>query len=254
MLGAERRVRILELLEREGAAKVGYLARALGVNESTIRRDLERLQAEGLLERVSGGAMPLHLGTAFERPYAAEEHRQVELKRRIAAAAAGLVEHGDTLILEASSTVAELARQIRGRRRLTVVTNSPHIALELAHAPAVHIIVCGGDLKRDTMALVGPRAHRTLAEFHVDKAFVGITALSVERGLAAGSVEEAEVKRAILASARQAIGLADHTKLGVTAFAAVGPATLIHQLLTDREANEALVAGLRLAGVEVTLC
>lgn len=213
------------------------LSKALGVSPATVRRDLTELEKQGLIRRTHGGALPLS-GTSFEPSLGQKAAEQVEEKRRIGMAAASLVRDGETIILDAGTTTVEIARALSARRDLTVVTNSLAIAAELADREGVHVIVTGGDLRKHTMALVGPAAESFLRTITADRVFLGINGISPERGLTTPNLLEAATKRAMVQAASEVVVVADHTKLGRVTFAHVADLEQVDRLVCDEPAGE----------------
>lgn len=213
------------------------LSQALGVSPATVRRDLTELEKQGLLRRTHGGALPLS-GTSFEPSFGQKSGEQVEEKRRIGAAAASLTRDGETVILDAGTTTMEIARALSGRRDLTAVTNSVSIAAELATMEGVHVILTGGDLRKNTMALVGPAAEAFLRTITADRVFLGINGIDPERGLTTPNLLEAATKQAMVRAASEVVVVADHTKLGRVAFAHVAGLDQVDRLVCDEPAGE----------------
>lgn len=251
MLPEERRSRIARQVAEAGAASVAELSRLFGVAEETIRRDLRALEAAGVLRRTHGGALrvdsppgglpqgpargPAALAAA---PYAARAgaaglfavreaagpvafpvapfseraSQNRELKAAIARAALELVQDGDTIFLDSGSTVLELAKLLACRRELVVVTHSLKAAAQLAEAPHISVNVVGGTLRPQELALVGPEARRALERMRAAKAFMACAGFGPAFGATVSDVLEADIKRAMVESAAQAILLADHTK------------------------------------------
>ncbi len=252
LLAEERRRRILEAIEAEGVASARDLAVQFGVSPITIARDLDRLEQDGLIRRVHGGAVSVR-GASFEPPFRARETLLAEEKRRIAATAAGLIREGESLILDVGTTTLEVARVLKRRRNLTVIVSNLRAAFELASQPAIQVIVVGGRLRASELSMVGHIAEETLRAFHVDLAIIGVGGITPEQGLTEFNVDEAGVKRVMIAQARRKVVVADHTKLGKVMLAAVAPLAAVDTLVTGREADPAAVARLREAGLEVLL-
>lgn len=250
MFPEERRRRILEQMRSGAAVTVADLASEFGVSESSIRRDLRDLEQSGLLARTHGGALPVD-GTLEEPSFAEKSALHLAEKREIARVAAGLVKDGDSIILDAGTTTLEIARLLLQRRDLTVVTNAYHIAAEMADAPGIRVVVTGGEIKGNTLALVGPMAERALEEINVDRVFLGTNGLDLERGLTTPTQAEAAIKRRMIAAARQTIVVADHTKMGKVAFATIAPVTRAHIIITDRHMDSDVARELKARGVEV---
>jgi DeoR/GlpR family transcriptional regulator of sugar metabolism len=158
---------------------------------------------------------------------------------------------GDTIFLEGSTTVLELARRLIHRNRLTVVTNSPTIVCELQRSPSVNVLCTGGDLQKDTFYLSGVWAQRALSEIRLDKAIMGISAIDPQYGVSTANHAEAQIKKMVTKAARTRIALADHGKFGLQCFAYVGPVSDINVLVTDSGTDEKNVEELRENGVQV---
>lgn len=254
---SERSQYILQQLLEVGQVNVDELSQRLGVNTSTIRRDLERMERQHLLRRVHGGAVPVDTlsygGYANDLTFQTNVNKQAEEKNRIALAAAQLVEPGDSIALSPGTTTTYLARTIRMQQipNLTVVTNAINIAMELAGLPGLNLIVTGGIFLPDFFALVGPTAEQNLREIYVQKAFVGVTGLNVQNGLTGPNQLEAYTHKLTLERARRSIVLADHTKLGYVALYTFAPVTAVHTLITGKEAKESIIEELRAREIEV---
>jgi DeoR family transcriptional regulator of aga operon len=242
--------RILELLARDGSVSVGALATDLAVSEATVRRDLQILGDQRLLERSHGGAIA-H-GTAHELPVRYRTGRSDE-KQRIAHAAAELVEEGTAVGLTGGTTTTEVARVLATRQDLTVVTNALNIAVELAVRANLKLIVTGGVARSASYELVGPLADATLQGIYVDVAFVGVDGIDAARGLTTQNEVEAATDRALIARAGRTVVVADGSKLGQVAFALIAGLELVDELLTNADADPEQVERLRAAGLRVTL-
>ena len=233
-----RRRQILELVKTDGAAHVTALAQKFGVSTVTIRNDLTKLAEAGELLRDRGGAITApasrpailvtHLLGLNER--ALLNH---EAKQRIGKAAAQLVEAGDTIIMDAGTTVVEMAPHLGGIMPFTVVTNALNVALTIGGATSAQVILLGGTLSRDASSSVGPLAEQTLADLSVGKLFLGTQALDLHDGLTDTTLEIAQVKRAMIKAAKQIYLLADSTKWDHTGFIKVAPLEEMDALITD---------------------
>lgn len=252
MLPAERQNRILQLINEHQRVTVAQLSQALGVSDMTIRRDLARLEERGVLRRTHGGAVLLKYPPG-DLPYYAREGEQLEEKEAIARLAAEMVQDGDTIVLDAGTTIAHLARRLIGKRHLTVITNSLYVINILLGAPDITVINTGGTLWVPTASFVGPLAVAALRRFTADKAFLATPAISLEAGVTNSNLYEAEVKAVMLEIARQKILLADHTKFGRTSYAIVAPIQAFDHLVTDEKTPAKVVAHIRTAGVDVRI-
>ena len=231
-LAPQRWDNLRTLIRDSGVIRVEDLCRRLKVSPATVRRDLDQLEQSGAIRRVHGGAVSVESrmdepGFAHKTSLAARE------KRRIAEAALSFVEPGDTIYLDGGSTVLELARLLRERTNLTVVTNSLHAAHELA-GRGPRLIVIGGELRRLSQTLVGPLTRLLLQELHLDKAFMGTIGFALKEGLTTTDPSEAFTKQAVMAQARQVIVLADSSKAGKVSFASAGRWASVHVLITDK--------------------
>ena len=251
MLAEERRFRICEVLSRQRTVTATELKTTLMVTAATIRRDLAALEQEGLLVRSHGGAVSKASSTNFQPSYETLRRTNLDEKQLIAEEAAKLILDGDTVFLEGSTTVYELATRLLQRNRLTVVTNSPLIVCQLQRAPNINVMCTGGDLQRDVFYLSGLWAQQSLNEIRVDKAVLGISAIDPAYGISTASQAEALIKKLILKIAKVRIALADHSKFGNQGFAYVGPSTDIHTLITDSGTEDKHINALRESGVQV---
>jgi ribose transport system substrate-binding protein len=176
-----------------------------------------------------------------------------ELKRTIGCAGAHFVSDGDTIILDAGATTTYLARSLRGKRDVTVITNSLPVLAELADFPDITLVATGGVVRSESRALVGAGAEGTLNDMRVDKAFIAGTGLSTDFGLSNTNIPEAGVKQAMLRAAREVILLADHTKIGTESLVKIAPLECIHRLITDAGISPHDRAALIQRGIEVTV-
>jgi DeoR family fructose operon transcriptional repressor len=253
LLAEERRFRIREILSRERTVTVSELIRTLGVTAATVRRDLAGLEKEGVLVRSHGGAVSRTSSTTFQPGYQTLGRSHHAEKQAIAREAEHLILDGETVFLESSTTVYELARRLLHRNRLTVITNSPPIVHEFQRSQHVSVICTGGELHKDVFYLSGAWAQRALSEIRVDKAVLGVSAIDPAYGISTAGQAEAQIKKMILKSARVSIGLADHSKFGNQGFAYVGPVTDLDILVTDSTTDAKYLRPLREAGVELIL-
>jgi DeoR/GlpR family transcriptional regulator of sugar metabolism len=223
MLAAERRRAILAALQSGGAVRVADLAAELSVSEMTVRRDLDALDSQDLLRKVHGGAVTRH--HRGEEPRSAEKarHRRAE-KVAIGQAAAGLVTDGMTIAIGAGTTTTELARALRERPSVTVITNSISVFdvltdFDTHDGPAAYL---SGGVRTPSDALVGPIADTALASFRVDATFLGVHGFDLHAGLTSPNIDEAQTNRTLIEIAATLVVLADHTKyteVGTNVFA-----------------------------------
>jgi len=245
----ERHQRIVELLRQDSRITVTGLTRLLHVSDATIRRDLRELEKKGLIARTHGGAI-LSERAGFEPSVNQREEQFRAEKERIGRLAASLVQEGETVILDAGTTTIEVARNLRNRTNVTVITNALNICAELARSK-VNVILTGGNLRKPTLALVGPLAEANLRRFHVDKAFLGANGISVREGITTPNLTEAETKRRMLEQAKTVIVVADHSKIEKASLVTVASVSEIDVFVTDDGISEAQIKEFAEAGIQV---
>jgi DeoR family transcriptional regulator, aga operon transcriptional repressor len=249
MTASSRRGVILDLLTRNGFVDVSGLQRQFGCSEATVRRDLDRLQREGRLRRTHGGAV---LDGQRERAITARAAEWVSEKQAIARAAVQMVPDGAAVGIGGGTTTQFVARALAGRSGLTVVTNAINIAMELV-SKELRVIVTGGELRSETYELVGPLAEPAASQLHLDLIFVGVDGLSVDGGLTTHNPVEARIDRVLIDQANEVVVVADHTKLGRKTFARIAPLEAAHTLITDRQADLAVVGEMERSGLRVVI-
>jgi DeoR family transcriptional regulator, aga operon transcriptional repressor len=236
MRTGQRRREILRQLFVTGYVEAKELAETLGVDSSTIRRDLEALARDGHLQRTHGGARALP--GAVDVPYAVKQQERTAAKGAIAAAACEIVRDGDSLLLDSGSTTYKLAVALRARRDLTVVTNDLHIGRLVAEYPGVRLLITGGELLSSTYTLFGERAVAFVEDLRVDWTFLGADAIDSDTGITNTNTPEVPLKRAMIAVGRTTIVLADSSKFGRHALVRVADLSEVDQLLTDEDLTD----------------
>jgi DeoR family transcriptional regulator of aga operon len=234
MIAAQRRGLILDRVRRHGGASIGDLAEAIGVSLSTVRRDLDYLTREGYLVRSHGGALLAEpQRTTFEPRREIGVHLAQEAKLAIGRRAALMVEDGQSVIFDSSSTVLAAARAVVARKlRITACTNDVAIAAELARGDGIQVVVLGGSVRAGSLTLTGEPGQSFLDRLHADIAFIGIHSLARGR-LTETSLEVVGMKQRMIASAAQVVVLADSSKFAHIAFCEVCPLGRIDNLITD---------------------
>jgi len=216
----------------------------------TVRRDLDELERQGLLRRVHGGAVSAR-GRSYEPAFLIRSSIHQSEKERIAIAALSLIKNGDSIALDVGTTTLEIARRLGDRHDLTVVTSSLRVAHELSEVAGIRLILTGGILRPGELSLVGRIAEETVQQFFVDKPFLGVAGIDLEAGMTEYSLEDALVKRAMLRSAKQTIVVADASKFGQVAFAAVAPVRAANYIITDASIQQDTLDALRSLAIEV---
>lgn len=252
MRSGQRKHEILRLLYLTGYVQARDLAERLGVDGSTIRRDLDALARAGHLQRLHGGAQA-RPGT-IDVPYAVKQGEHLVAKQGIAAAAARPVRDGDSVLLDSGSSTYQLAVALAGRRNLTIVTNDLLIGQAVADYPGLRLLVTGGELLTSTYTLVGDRAVAFVEDLRVDWTFIGADAIDAGAGITNTNTLEIPLKRQMLAVGRTTVVLADSSKFGRRALVRVAGIEEVDRILTDDELDIADEPryGMRLQRVPVT--
>jgi DeoR/GlpR family transcriptional regulator of sugar metabolism len=248
----DRRARIVELVRQQGSARVSELAERFGVTPVTIRSDLAQLEREGALVRDHGGAVasaPASALIAFEQRTGMER----EAKQRIGEAAASFVEPGDSILLDAGTTVVEMVRHLRQQTPLTIVTNALNVAAELRNLSGAEVWMLGGTLNYATFGTLGPLVEQSLRDLVVQKLFLAAESIDPVFGVTDSTLEIAQVKRAMAGAARQIFLLADSSKWRRSGFIKVLPFSAIHTLITDDGLPDQARRAVEQAGVRLLL-
>ncbi len=248
----QRRVFILEELEKRGQVDVTSLSKALKVSEVTIRNDLKRLEQKNALIRARGGAIKIdRVGMDFT--ISDKNKQNFDLKKKIGKAAAGLIEAGDTIILDSGTTTMEIAKNLGDVGELTVITNAMNIANQLAEHTKVNVIIPGGSLRKNSLSLIGATAEESFKNYFCDKLFLAVDGFSVLHGLSTPNVEEAHLNRVMISISKQVIVVADSTKFHRRSFAFIAHASDIDILVTDAGIPDEDKKKLETAGIKVVI-
>jgi DeoR family fructose operon transcriptional repressor len=241
-LTIERRMKIAQIVNTHKTATVAEIAERLGASPSTVRRDLDVLDEQGLITRTRGGAIAIDYSpqTTLRRALPAYEQRlneYTEEKRSIGQCAAEYIHDGETIILDASSTNHYLLPFLARKQDLTVITNSLYISKELMTIsetnPSLTVVCSGGTLFMRSYSFIGMLAEQAISQFFVDKAFIGLRGISLHHGLTSPFLEEIPLKRQMIKCTQQVFILADHTKFNVTSANLIAPLNVVHTLVTD---------------------
>jgi ribose transport system substrate-binding protein len=251
---AERRQRLLALLLEQPGIRVPELAQQLGVSQGTIRNDLNALAEAGQVTRVRGGAVSTTEALAQGVRFAAQARVNVAAKQRIARWAANLVEDGDSILLDASTTVFHLAHFLQDRRNLTVVTNGLDVARALAQNPTNTVILLGGVLNASGTLVTGLLSEQFLSNLHMKTAFVSCTGFSPEAGLTENDLHRAEIKRLMIGSASRVVALIDASKFGRVDLAPFAQLHQVCHIFTDEDLAPAWVQRLEATRTPLSLC
>jgi DeoR family transcriptional regulator of aga operon len=252
MLIEERRQHVLTTIQREGRALVSELSDSLGISRITIRKDLDHLEARGLVQRTHGGALVPQSGALIDRSLQEKEQVHLIEKQRIAEAAVKLVCDGQCILLDSGTTTTAIARALRGFSHLTIITNALNIAAELAGTD-FDVILTGGTLRKNSFSLVGPLAEDMLREMHADILFLGVDGFDPAFGVTTPNLLESRVNRAMVQASRKVVAVCDSSKFSHRSLALIAPPSFINVVITDTRIQDADAEALRAAGMEVIL-
>jgi DeoR family transcriptional regulator, aga operon transcriptional repressor len=256
MKAPNRADQILRELRHKGSVSLDELIKALGASAASIRRDLARLEERGLVRRTHGGATlvepllyePFRYDSLFQNR---EQHRIPE-KRRIGLAAAELIRENETVGFTAGTTTTHVARNLRNRHNIRVITNAVNIAMELSNCAGLRTFVTGGLVQwAGSFSLVGQAAITSLSDVYMDRVFVSVCGIDLTRGITVIEPDEGLTFRTMIHQAKQTVVVADSSKLGIVTPALISPISSIHVLITDTRASDKAIAPFLEQGIDV---
>src|SRR5688572_27318370 len=247
---SERQKQIHSLLTQQGRLSVIEIVKQFSISEATARRDLESLASQGKAQRVHGGVIAVEQAPP-EQPILEREREQQEEKSRIGRAAAHLIADHETVFLGSGTTVLEVARHLRNRKNLTVITNSLPVLNTLVGINGITVISLGGMLRDSELSFIGHITEQALMEVRADKVIMGTRGVSLEHGLTNDYLQETLTDRAILKIGRKVIIVADHTKVNRVATALLAPLDSMQTFVTDAKADKKFIQVLKKNGIEV---
>lgn len=237
MLAIERRNVILAKLQEERKVVVSELATAFRVTEETIRRDLDKLEKEGMAKKTYGGAV-LNENLNIDLPYNVRRKTHVEEKTYIAQLISDMIKDGDNIILDASTTALAVAQKIKEKSKITVITNSIEIILELSDKPDFKILSTGGTLKEGSLALVGYQAEKMIGTFHADVAILSCKGIDIHHGLTDSNEADSEVKKSIIRSSNKKIIAVDSSKFDKISFTTICNFDDVDVIVTEKKPED----------------
>jgi DeoR family transcriptional regulator of aga operon len=252
----ERQDQIVILLEKTGRVSVIELGEHFGVSQATIRADLDTLASQNLLIRTHGGAIARDdKSRRNELELSFETRRDInpEQKARIGAAAAAMIQDGEAIVLDASTTTLSITDHIKGHRELTVLTNSILVTMALIDSPGVTVVMPGGFVRRDSASMVGKEGHAFIERFNFQRGFFGAKGFTLEEGLTDVNHAEVAIKKSFIERTKQVIAVVDSSKWGQVGFASFTSTNQVDCVITDKDAPADMVATLREAGVDVII-
>lgn len=250
----ERRQSLLDILRKQPGLRVPELAQALSVSEGTVRNDLNALEEEGRLRRVHGGAVLMQQDQFQNNSFVRRFQQNAAAKLAIAREAALLVNDGDSILLDASTTVYYVARALSHRQNLRVVTNGFEVARELAENPSNNVILIGGVVNNNSSSVTGLLSERIIEELNIEKAFLSCSGCSLERGMTEILLAEAQIKRKVIESSQVLYALVDSSKFGRSDLTSFASLKKIRRLFTDNDISPEWVEQLKELGIEFTIC
>ena len=248
----ERRALILRLLEQKEEVQVTEISRETGISEVTIRKDLTILQNRHLLLRTRGGAMRKPIENTNEET-AVDKKRMFNIreKQRIGEEAVKLIKDGDFIMLDSGSTTLEVARHLGKFQHLRILTNAMNIATELMNYKRFDVVLLGGNVRVNSLSMVGPLALSVLRNFSRYKLFLGVDSFSIENGVSTPNLEEALLNQLMIQQAGKVIAVFDSSKFNKRSFVHVANANELDYIITDNAIPTGMTGKLKAAGVEV---
>ena len=249
MLAIERRNAILEKLQAERRVVVSELSQIYKVSEETIRRDLEKLENDGFAIKSYGGAV-INENANVDLPFNIRKKRNVISKQKIAEVISSRIKDGPSIMLEARSTAVDIAKALKERKNLTLITNSIEILIEMFDTPNVNVLSTGGAMREGSFALVGPQTDKMLKSYHVDIAIVSAKGFDLETGMTDTEELHANNKKTMLHAGREKVLAVDSSKFGKTAFTEIGTLEDISMVVTDAKPDEVWLQAFKEYGIE----
>ena len=249
MLAIERRNAILEKLQAERRVVVSELSQIYKVSEETIRRDLEKLENDGFVIKSYGGAV-INENANVDLPFNIRKQRNVISKQKIAEVISSRIKDGTSIMLDASSTAVYIAKALKERKNLTLITNSIEILIEMFDTPNVNVLSTGGAMREGSFALVGPQTDKMLKSYHVDVAIVSAKGFDLETGMTDTEELHANNKKTMLHAGREKVLAVDSSKFGKTAFTEIGTLEDISMVVTDAKPDEVWLQAFKEYGIE----
>jgi DeoR family transcriptional regulator of aga operon len=248
--GDKRRQNIMNLLKRQGKITIQEIIEHFDCSEATARRDLDELKYAGII-RSLGGAQLEGYSEGKEVPFQDKrQHLRLE-KEAIAAKAASLIEEGDVIGLTGGTTTFLIAKAIKFRKNITVVTNAVNIAMELSEGEDIQVVLTGGVMRKNSYELCGPLAEKTVEDLNIGKMFLGVDGVTVQQGITTFSETEAFIAKLLMERSLQTIAVFDHTKVGKASLFGIAALSSLHGCITDQTLDDALDTHLQKSQVEL---
>lgn len=243
----------MERVNRHGFVEVSHLSKILNISPTTLRRDLQKLEERKLLIRTYGGAISNEESKA-RYSFARAEVEHKEEKRKIGVVAANMIKEGDTVILGPGTTTMEIARNVKDKQKLVMITDSIDIAYELEGNSNITVILTGGVLREESHSLVGHVVEQVLGQMYADKLFLPVAGITISEGATNLDMFTVSVKKAMISTAREVIVVADSSKIGKRNLVPLTPLSAINKIITDDNAPPKEIEAFQRKGIEVIVC
>lgn len=237
MLPLERRRKIIEYINANQSVKVIELSKDFNVTEETIRRDLEKLEKEGVLMRTYGGAVLIEK-EHDDQPFSVRSRENIENKKQIGLMLNQLIQDGETIMMDSSTTSLEVAKIIGDSKSITLITNSMGLAMEVVHFDEMQVICAGGTLRRKSLSFIGPTARKGIYSYYADKVILSCKGIDMEKGIMESNEMEADVKKAMIESAKTVILVVDHTKFNTLSMIRLYDLSKVDIIVTDTKPSQ----------------
>lgn len=251
--GTKRRERILQLLKSQGRTTIQEIIEKFDCSEATARRDLFELEKTRLVIRTIGGAQFEGFSGVREVPFQEKQKLLWIEKESIAAKAGSMIDEGDIIGLTGGTTTYLIAKEIKLRRNITVVTNAVNIAMELADSDGIQVVVAGGVLRKNSFELCGPMAEKTVEDLHIGIMFLGADGFTLEQGLTTYSEQEAQIAKLLMKRSLKTIAVFDHSKVGRVSLFNIAPLSQLHACITDEVLSDEWIENLSRLHVPIYL-
>jgi DeoR family transcriptional regulator of aga operon len=248
----ERRNKIIDKLETDNQVLVSELSNEFNVSEVTIRNDLAYLEEKGIMHRTHGGGIKQRK-VALEYGLTEKQKQNLPQKKRIGAKAVELIQENETIILDSGSTTMEIAKNLSIFKNLTVITNALNIISQIKEYPNIHLIVPGGILKPQSVALYGTPAEDAFKNYYCDKFFMGTDAIDFTHGLSTPTIEEAHLNKIMIQISKEVILVADSSKFNKRNFVFIAPVNILHTIITDKDLPQESKSAYENIGIKVIL-
>lgn len=251
MLKEERYQKIVDFVNKKNAVTVDELCEKFHISQSTVSRDLQRLNQSGKLIKTHGGAVSHSSGLSSEPSFTYRKKQFMEEKQRIARKAVDYIRPGETVILDSGTTTFWMADFLAEVENLNVWTNDLLLALELLNHENIDVTMLGGKLRRKYFNAMGALTNQLLKNIYVDRFFIGVDAINVDGGLMVYSIEEAELKRSMIEKSKETILLCDHSKFEKMALMSICPVERVHKVITGKETDPEIIETIRKLKVDI---